>query len=107
MLKSSPSHDAPHLHRVPYGQQSMLSVRPLSLAGRAQVIVGTHGALEASPDHGALTAVTGHTGVQGRGWAHVSGRGMWRPRWWRRRRVTKGERREGMKREVTTVLFLL
>ncbi len=95
------SHDAPHLQWVPDGQQSVLRVRPSSLAGGAQVVVRTNRTLEAGSHNRTLTAVTGDIRVQGRRRGHVMGR------WRRRRRVAKGEWREGMEREVSTVLPLL
>lgn len=100
------SHDAPHLQRVPDGQQSMLSVRPSSLAGGAQVVVWTDRTLEASSHHGAVAAVAGDVRVEGGGRCHVRGRGLRSSGRWRRR-VAEEERREGMKRKVSTVLLFL
>lgn len=78
----------------------MLSVRPLGLAGGAQVIVGTNRTLEASSNHGTLTSITGDIRVEGgRRGAMVMGWGMVR-------RGPKGERGEGMERKVATVLLL-
>lgn len=91
---------------MPDGQQSVLSVRPSSLAGRAQIIVGTNRTLEASSHYGAITAIAGDVGVQGWRRGHMRGRDLRSSGWWRRRRMTKGERREGMKRKVPTVLLL-
>lgn len=93
-----------HLQGVPDGQQSMLGVLPLSLAGGAQVVVWTHRTLEAGSHNGSLAAVTGDVGVQRWGWTHVRRRGMGSSRW---RRVSEGKGREGMKREVSAVLLLL
>jgi len=99
----NPSHDAPHLQRVPDGQQRVLGVRPSSLAGRAQVVVGTHRTLEAGSHHGALAAVTGDITVQWGG-GQVMGSTL---RSSRRRWVAEGEGREGVKRKVSTILLLL
>lgn len=92
-----------HLQGVPDGQQSMLGVLPLSLAGGAQVVVWTHRTLEASSHNGSLAAVTGDVRVQCWGWTHVRRRGIGSSRW---RRVSKGKGREGMKRKVSAVLLL-
>lgn len=81
----------------------MLGVCPSSLAGRAQIVVWTNRTLEASSHHRALTAVTGDVGVQDRGRCHVRERAMR----WSRRRMAKGEWREGVKRKVSAVLLLL
>lgn len=99
------SHEAPHLQGVPDWQKCMLSVCPSSLAGRAQVIVWTDWTLEAGPDHGALAPITGDIRVQDLGRGHMVGWGMRSTR--RRRRTTKGEWRESMKRKIATVLLLL
>lgn len=76
-----------HLQGVPDGQQSVLSVLPLSLAGGAKVVVGTNGALEPHSHNRPFTAVTGDVRVQGGGRAV-----MWSMRgamgWW----VSKHER---------------
>lgn len=90
----------PHLQRVPDGQQGVLRVLPLALAGGAQVVVQTHGTLEAGPHHGALAAVTGDVGMEGRGRGHGRRRAVGRRR-------TEGEGREGVEREVPAVLLLL
>ncbi|TNN33373.1 hypothetical protein EYF80_056469 [Liparis tanakae] len=89
--------------RVPERQQRVLRVRAPSLAGRAQVVVGTHGALEAGSHHGTLTAVTRYVTVQWGG-GQVRGSTL---RSSRRRRVAEGEGREGVKRKVSTILLLL
>lgn len=82
-------------------------MRPSSLAGRAEIVVGTNRTLEASSHYGAITAVTGDIGVQGRRRGNMRGRDLRSSRWRRRRRmVAKGERREGMNRKVPTVLLL-
>lgn len=72
----------------------MFLVEALGLASGAQVIIGTHGALEAGPNHLSLTTITGHTGVNHglvmRRWTHMrvswrthvmwsSRRGKWEP----------------------------
>lgn len=41
----------------------MLLVEALGLAGRAQVIIGAHSALEAGPSHLSLTTITSHPRV--------------------------------------------
>ena len=58
------------------GQEGMLLVEALSLAGGAEVIIRAHGALEASPSHLSLASITGHTRVN-----HGRGMGMWARRW--------------------------
>lgn len=87
---------------MPDGQQSVLRVLPLSLAGGAQVVVGTHRALKPHSHDRAFTAITGDVRVQG------GGRAMRRSmraamRWW----GSKHERGECMQWEVTAVLLLL
>lgn len=61
-------------HRVKNGQESMLLVEALGLAGRAQVIIGAHGALEAGPNYLSLATVTSHPrvnhGLVMRRWTH-------------------------------------
>lgn len=95
----------PHLQWVPDGQQGVLGVLPLGLAGGAQVVVRTHRTLEAGPDDGTLAAVAGDVWVEGRGRGHVRRRTMRRRRTARRR--AEGEGREGMKGEVPAVLLFL
>lgn len=92
-----PFHGAAHLQRVPDGQQSVLGVQPSSLAGGAKVVVWTDGTLETSSNNWPLAAVTGDIRVQ-----HLR-----RGHWVWGGRVAKREWREGMKREVSTVLLLL
>lgn len=102
------SPDAPHLlQRVPDGQQSVLRVRPPSLAGRAKIVVWTNGTLEASSNHGSLTAIAGDIRVQDLSRGHWGGQGMMSSRWGRRKRVAKAKWRESMKRKVSAVLLLL
>lgn len=80
-------------------------MRPLRLAGRAKIVVGTNGTLEASSNHGSLTAITGDARVQDLRRDHRRGRGVMSPRWGRR--VAKAKRGESMKRKVSAVLLLL
>lgn len=48
------------VHWKPYWEQGMLLMKPLGLAGWAQVVVRADSALEAGSSHWALTSVTGH-----------------------------------------------
>lgn len=75
-------------HGVKNGQEGMLLVEAFGLAGGAQVIIGTRGALEASANHLSLTTITSHTrvnhGLVMRRWAHVG----WAHVGWAHRRVS-------------------
>ena len=95
------SHDAPHLQRVPDGQQRVLGVSPFGLAGGTKVVVRTNRTLETSSHHGTFTAVTGDVRVQSWGRGQMKGRGMVG------RRGGKGEGGEGVERKVSTVLLFL
>lgn len=94
-------------HGVQDGQQGVLLVEALALAGGAQVVVRTHGALEARPQHRALAAVTRHPGVQQRG--VVGERARVSASWGTHVRVSvrPGERepREPVRRGVSPVLL--
>lgn len=90
---------------MPDGQQNVLGVHPSSLAGRAKIVVGTDGTLETRSNHRPLAAVTGDIRVQHLGRGHWVGQRTVSSGWGRR--VAKPEWREGMKREVPTVLLLL